>query len=333
MSGLEGTPVEENNESVSTPDVVTPDVGETPVNLDPFDEKTPDVGGATVEEEWTPNTTFTTNDDKLQFDDFLVGAIKNKENEDRVRDLYERAYGLDYVKESRDRIREEMAGYKAEAEKAAILEKELNRIGDYRRNNDLHSYFEALNLSDDEIFEYAKQKLQLQQDPQQMELYNAQRQQAQKYNEANTQMEALREQNHQLIYQQKQFELDNSLSNDNVARVANAYDQRVGRPGAFKEEVINRGRYHYTVNGNDISAEQAVNEVMNLVGGAGMPTAPTNGQFTQNQAGMPAANTVQSMQTQNVPTIPNLGGGSNTPIKQRPKSFDDLRRKYHEMTS
>ena len=93
------------------------------------------------------------------------------------------------------------------------------------------------------------------------------------------------------------------------------FDGRLGRVGAFRDEVIRRGIAENEWSGRDLSAEQSVSEVMNLMGRGVAPGQPTNtGMYPQNNSHI------------NPPIIPNVQGKGVSPVRQRSTSIEDLKK-------
>ena len=90
------------------------------------------------------------------------------------------------------------------------------------------------------------------------------------------------------------------------------FDSKVGRPGAFREEVIKRGQM-YAAQGNDISVEQAVQEVTNLL-------RPVYGEV-QTHANPQSPQVVAPNYK---PTLPNVRSSGTSAIKRTPNTLADL---------
>lgn len=302
--------------------VVEKEVTETPA---PAPEGVAASGGDGQESEapaYVPNTKFTVLDPdqktkvEKEFDEWVKPHL-TKETEEKFRDLFSRAEGLQYVKQTRAQER---------AAKAA-LEQEFNAFKNeiseivQTRDVDLGLFFQKLNLPKQKIAEWLVQELQKEELPEpQRKVY--------------TEAEALRRENYELRkkaetlsstmvdpgVQARTLELQGVLSNPEIKTLAEQFDSRLERPGAFVEMVIQTGKQEWEASRRDLSVQEAVDKVLRI---AGLSQAPSPG-ATPNEPAKPAATKVI---TQAKPTvIPNVGAGNASPSSARPKNLDDLRK-------
>ncbi len=287
---------------------------------------------STTSEEYVPNKTFKVHDESLEFDEFVVPLLTSKEAEAKVRDLYERAHGLDIVKKDRQTLRDENQNLMSVRENYAAVEKDLKQLGSYLKQGDIQSFLEAHNINDDTIYQYAMQKLRMQEDPELQQQYDQGRQNVQQQYDQQSELEYLRGQQQQHTYAAKEQELNFSLTDPMVQQAEREYNTRLGE-GAFRNEVINRGKMHYTNTQQDISANDAVRQVMSVMGYTQGQAANTT-QQTYNAAPQYAAPQQAPMQGQQrgkPEVIPNIRGRSTTPVKRIPKSIQELRDLSNQM--
>jgi hypothetical protein len=69
-------------------------------------------GGDSIPPVYTPNTKFKVMDKEHEFDAWLAPHIKDAETEKKAKELYEKAYGLDYVKPKYEASQKELEQYK-----------------------------------------------------------------------------------------------------------------------------------------------------------------------------------------------------------------------------
>lgn len=294
----------------------------------------------TAPPEFVPNPTFRVMETEKNFDEFLLPAIKDADSEKRVRELYEKAHGLDFVKQDRQVLREENTKLKEKATKYDEVETELKRLGHFINNGDLASYFEASGLSEKQVIDYLVKKEELSKNPQLMQQYNQNRQQIATQFDQLTQQQRLQAEldqqkayNQQMLQNQRASELDNVLSDPNVSSIQQQFDARMG-PGAFKNEVIQRGLYTWQTQQKDLSPKEAIEQVARLAGfNLGQVTIPSPGATFQNNSGQQATPGMSQGQRQTPNVIPNIGSGNATPVKPLPTSIKDLRQRYNEMNS
>jgi hypothetical protein len=248
-----------------------------------------------------------------EIDDFLKPLVKDSETEKKIKELHEKAYGLDFVKADRQTLKETNQKLSDELKNVYGT---VEQISGFAKSGDFESFFQALNIPDEAVIRYALFKAQLAQNPQQAQAYQAQRQEF-------TRAQALEFQNRQLQQNlehqsvvARTFELDSALARAEVGSLAQSFDVARGTPGAFRGLVIQIGQMR-AAQGQDISAADAVKEAMAFAN----LSAP---QQTQQQAQGQGATAGGRKET-----IPNLKGGrsSVSPVKSAPpKSLDDLKK-------
>lgn len=270
-------------------------------------------------EGWEPTHKFRTRDSHLEFDDWAKPLIKDRETETRMRDLYERAYGLDVVKGDRDTLREHNSELMESANEGQSIKDELATIGELFRANNVMAYesaFERLQIPDDVIFKYAVHKLRLKEAPPEVQTqYRQQRAQHDEFAELQQQNEQLHSQFSSFQVQNRTNELENILSHPEISSTVSSFDRRAGYEGAFRDAVIKEGKYQYLTDKKDISAREAVQAVMRI---AGPGSTPSN--YNRN-AGV---NVVPSKGRP--PVLPSSRGNGSSPVKSLPRSIADLRR-------
>lgn len=246
-----------------------------------------------------------------EFDDHFRPLVKDAEMEKKIRELHERAYGLDFVKSDREKLKERFS--KIESEKNELVGN-IQTVGRLIKTGDLESFFKVFNVPEEQVLQWAVQKATM--TPEQKMEYQSQQ-------EFRRQMIALEEENerlkgqHQLYQSQsvqmRSMELDNALQNPEISSIVQSFDERVGIPGAFKTEVIRRGILHWNENGADIPVNQAIGEVMRMYG-------------PQQSMQAPVVQQPQSAPAQAMPVIPNIQGKGTSPAKRIIKSTDELRK-------
>src|SRR5690606_24340502 len=69
-------------------------------------------GTSDATQAWKPSFKFKVKDKELEFDDFVKPIIKTKDLEQKFKDLYEKAHGLDEVKTSREAFKQQVEEWK-----------------------------------------------------------------------------------------------------------------------------------------------------------------------------------------------------------------------------
>lgn len=335
---LEGdhAPVGGAGEAGAEPEEVTqeaPEETETP--LDDPGEETPegdapgDEGGGTG---YAPDYTFKVHDKELEFDEWLKPLVQDPETEGRVRDLLERAHGLDAVKQSRDRYAQ---GFQQLEQQHTQLVSQVQQAAGHVQKGDMQSFFEALQIPEDTVLRYALERIQLRNAaPEVRAAYEQQRATQQRLAMLESQNQHFQQTTAQQVQQHRHQELEIISARPEVSQAITSFDARVGKPGAFMEQVRRIGSYYWSTQGKDIGADAAVKEVMALIGATGQPPvangiAPGAG----GAAGKPGTpqNGAQRVQAKK-PVIPNLAGSGHSPARKVPRSIADLRKKAAELS-
>lgn len=279
--------------------------------------------GQAVAPAYTPNFKFKAADKEYEFDEWLRPIVKNPEHEKKLRELYEKAYGLDHVKSERDKFRTD---YKSINDQYSALNKGLDHLSSMIKNKDYHGFLNALKIPEQDILQYALSRVQYSQlPPEQRMALDQQYEEKQKlsyYEQANQELIAAYQ--NQMV-QQRTSELDGYLGRPEVAQIASAFDARIGRPGAFKDEVIKRGQYYASLpEPQDISVEQAVREIMSFVGPTPQPAQQQQASMGETMGQM--SESPQAPVQNQKPVIPNIKGRGTSPAKKVVKSIDDIRK-------
>ena len=185
---------------------------------------------------WTPNFKFKVKDKELEFDDTLKGLIKDKGLETKIRELHEKAYGLEDVKAGRDPLKTQLAEKSTQYDAVATS---LKTLGTLVQRKDYGSFFDALKIPKQEIINYAIQELKYAELPaEQKAVIDQQRQQQAQLFQVENQNQTYQQQLSELTVKQTNFEMDQAIASPEVKAAADAFDARVGKPGAFKLEMI-----------------------------------------------------------------------------------------------
>ena len=252
--------------------------------------------------QYVPNTKFKFLNQEGEFDPVFKTILKDKEVEEKVRQLHAKAHGLDFMK----------TRYQETKTKHEQLESSVQRIQNYIKEGDYDSFFEALQIPEQTLYKYVLSKLNQRELPEeQQQLFQQNRQHRRTLEETQAENAQLQRQFEQQQTYARDMELSHYLMRPEYTSFVSSYDSQLG-PGSFRNEVINRGIVHLHATGEDISVEQAVAKTiaaLNLQTRAGV--MPQSGN-------MPGA--------KQLPVIPNIGGGTASPMKKVAKNLDDLRK-------
>lgn len=283
----------------------------------------PEEGAGAAAPEFKPSHKYRHKDKELDFEDWAKSAAKDAKTEEKLRELYQKAAGLDDAKVDRQTLKSELAEAK---ERIATTDRAIETISGYARERDWDSFFEALSIPKNEVLQYALQLVQREQMPpdQRAQWESArQAQQAAKYYELQNQQ--LQQSQQQFRVEQRELQLQTELSKPDISQVAEAYNTGMGNGGAFREFVIRIGQAH-AVQGRDISPAEAVQEAVRHL----RAMNPGIGAQAVVQA---AEAPLKVVQPSSKPVIPNIQGRGTSPVKQVVKSLDDLRARAKEIDS
>ena len=260
---------------------------------------------------------------EAEFDEMFRPLVKDAESEKKVRDFLERAYGIDFVKHDRDQLKakyEPLETYKNQMSTA------LAQITDYVRRDDIDSFLGAMKIPKEQMLKWALKQVELSQmTPEQRQAYEASRAENQRVYQLENQNQQLQQNLIQLAVNQKTWELDRALEAPAVAEVAAAYGTRMGAPDAFKNFVIERGKYYASVLGIDKSPAEVVQEVVRMLGAQ---AAAASGQGAGAAAGGAPGGVAAPKEK---PVMTNIAGKGTSPAKKVLTSTDQIRALAQEM--
>lgn len=303
----------------STPAVETPAPGGSP-NTPPVKNLGGDEATVPVAPAYTPNFKYKARGKEMEIDPFFRSLIKDPESEDKVRQLFTKAEAIQWIQRDRDEIKNK---YQDSEKKHSKLEKTLNTLSGFVQKGDMHSFFQSLQIPEEKVLQYALERVNYR------EMSSEQRAQVDAHHNERHRALSLEEQNREVVqnYEQaaqraRQLELEQELSRPEISDFVKNYDGRVGKAGAFFEQVVMRGQYHAAVNRVDISAADAIKEVISAFGGTTpQGAAPQAQNDTLPQAGASMAPVPQ----QNKPVIPNIRGNGTSPVKRFPTTMAELK--------
>jgi hypothetical protein len=289
-------------------------------------------GGAVVPPVYTPNFKFKVLDKEHEIDPLFRDIIKDADTEKKIREMHEKALGLDSVKVDRQMLKEKIEKHYAPLEQQHTQTlKSLQVVDKMIENSDFDNFFATLQIPEQKIMEWAVKKAQLMGlSPQEQQAYNQQVQERNQLYTLQQQNADLSEQTFNFQVQARTTELAQELSKPEVMSVVTAFDTRAGKQGAFQSEVIKRGQL-YALQGVDAPVAQVVSEVLGLVGNV-IPQAPAGGQLPGNVTATPGQQS-QAAPVVKPPVIPNVGGQGTSPTKKVVRSLDDIRALAKQQTN
>jgi len=282
---------------------------------------------------YQPNLKFKVHGKDLEVDEWLRPLITDATSEQKVRELLEKAHGLDHVKAGRQTA---MAQLETVTSQHQGLVSSVQNLTGMVNRGDLESFFEALQIPEKAVLEYAMRRVQYAQaDPAARQAYDQWRATQAQATQLAAENQGYRSQMQSQSVQARTQELDIAVARPEVMAVSEAFDARVGTPGAFRAEVINRGKF-WAYQQKDISVDQAIKEVMAMVGANPGAAASAPGQQAAGAGQLPpAAGAPQAAPKapDRKPVIPNIAGNGTSPAKIVPKSIKQLREMGQQMAA
>lgn len=271
-----------------------------------------------------PSFKYKVKDEEFEMDEWAKQVATDEKIHKQLQDLYSASRGIAGIKEERQQLREEASTLRQEKE---TMDQSLAALSSYVQKGDMRSFFEALAIPREKVLSYALEELKYQElSPEQKYEVDSQRAQQAQLNQLQMQNQQMQQQWQSQAIAQRERELDLVMSDPTTTQVASAYDARVGKPGAFKEEVIRRGQLHDQIYGQDISAKQAVEEVLNLINAGSSPTPSQAAGTSQNAQGK-----ARVVAPKNKPTMTNVQGTGSSPAKKTYNSIADLKKRQQEL--
>lgn len=281
---------------------------------------------------FTPNYKFKVMDKEHEIAEHFRSIIKDPDTEKMVRELHEKAYGLDVVKPRFNDLREK---HKTVEQEVKSYKENLGELREHYQRGDFDSFFQKLNIPQEKVFQWVLDKAQYNElPPEQRQVLDAKRSAEQRALALEKEKAQTQSKYEDALVQAKARDLQVALEKDDVRQFSEAFDEKYGN-GKFLESVIERGELAwYTSKGKiELTPEQAIHEVLSRYQGLVQPKTaqpamiPVNG---TNQSGQAPA---QAPVASKAPTLPNIGGRQSSSVsKSKPKSIDDLKAIYKKMS-
>ena len=260
---------------------------------------------------YSPNYKFKVKDKEFEIDEFVRGAVKDADTERKLKELYEKAYGIDEVKKHRDQIRDEYKSYKSEYE--PVIKKVESAFKAFAAK-DLDLFFSEIGVPESVLQQHVLKKLQFQDLPQeQKDLYNKEQELRRQNMTLQEKLQSFESQFQSSMVAQRERELESALLDPRAQAFRQSFDSRNGE-GSFKNEIIQLGAFKWQTAKKDISPSELISEILSKY------DVPTT-QVSQSQPTQP----IDSAAKKDVPVIPVVKSGSASPSHKKITSINDLR--------
>lgn len=293
-------------------------------------------GAADVEGEgegqntFKPNVKFKVLDKEMEIPKEFQSLMKDPESEKKVRELFEKAHGLDVVKtkltetrQQRDQVVQQHQALQAQIGKARSVYQNAIKSGNLHRMDD---FFRMLSIPVDHIMAYAIEKAKLaEMDPEQRQLIES-RLQAEREREAAAEEAAgYQYETNNRDLELKRLQLEVGLGRPETQNMAQELESKFGRPGLFREEVIAAGEAAWFNERKNISVDEAIKRVAAKFGLTGKQAPAAQSKPAGGGTPNPGAKKVIQRSTTTIPNVNGAGGAS--PLKTtKPKSIEDIKK-------
>lgn len=310
----ESTPVAtETAAPVETPQTVTPES---------VAEVTPEV----VTEEkskYNPNYKFKVYDNEKEFDEWIKPLV-NEENEAKIREVMEKAHGIDFIKEKLNTTRQEHASVQVEHQNLVQGIQQLNQA---IKSNSVHDIKNVLGITNQDIKNWAVEVLRYEEmQPQDRQIYDSNFKHRQEAEHYKMQSQTLNEQMSEIKSKQLMYEVKTSITSDpSKSEFVGQLNERLkpiyGDDG-FIREVGMVGSTFFHQNGFELEASQAVDLVLKKFGYTEQAKTPTLPKAVVEAKPVPVR-----VITKNENTIPNAkSSGSGSAASKKITSVEQLKK-------
>lgn len=253
--------------------------------------------------------------------------IKDKKTEDEVKELLTRAHGQEETKAKNEQLTQTVQQI---APKLQNFEAGLSKLKQLWHRGDIPGWLNELGVSKESIYKWVLDEANYNQLPaEQKALIDGRRNAERQAWQAQDNVGQVSQRERDLASQLKAAQLDSCLGKPDVRTMQDAFDGRVGTPGAFRNAVASHGEAVWLrSNGQtDLTPEQAIQDFIRCYGDpskfAQAPTAPT--------PAAPAA--TQTAQAPKVNVIPRVEGSSVSPLQSKIKTIDDIKKRSKELAA
>lgn len=297
------------------PKTETPSASPDASPSDPSQPAAAIAGAVPAAPAYTPDFKYKAFGKEYEIPEVFKGLIKDEKLEKEFKSLFSKAQAFEPISQQK----------KETAERLNTVMGSISKPLAFLQKQDYESFIKSVNIPDEAILEQAFKILQYRDMPaDQRAAYDSQMQNRTRVYDLETQNQHLQEQYLQAAVQTRTSELDTRIQSPGVKEIAEAYDAKMGKPGAFKSKVIDYGAIIHATQGQDLSVDQALEAVRNEF-------APFITLAQQAPQGLPTvpAGVVQAANRPAV--IPNIGTGhQSSPVKKVFKSIDDIRKYARE---
>lgn len=321
-SGLEEKALDTANSDTTTEDSTSQKTEESSVESTE-DKKAAESTESTTTEQpaYKPDFKYRGAEQDREVPEYLRPLLTSKEAETEVKSLLAKADGLDLVKARAEDTRKERDQHKTSFNS---LKSQVDDARETYQRGDVDSFLNLLGIPEQRMLQWALEKVKYSQlPPDQKKLIDDKRAADRQVWDQQKQSQNMENSRQSREAEILQTSLNYEFMRPEVSEFQKSFDEAVGKPGAFIEEVKNRGELAWSRSGGKTirPVGEVIQEVMQSFGSL------TKARGAQQTPGTPTAKTAATPAPK-IPasTIPNVSGKSASPVSTGPSSLDDLRK-------
>lgn len=276
-------------------------------------------------EAYVPNFKYKAQGKEFEIPEKYHSLITDKASEEEVKTLLGKAATVD---EYKNQIETEKTNHRQTSENFQKMQGGAAYLRSCYAKGDFDKMFAAMNIPPDNVYKWVLDKVNYEKlPPEQKAQVDRERNLATQAEESQNRVSQVSQRELGLAVQVKGMQLDQTLGKADVKAMADTFDSKVGKPGAFRDAIIEHGKSVWALSNyrTDLTPEQAVQSFVEkyglqaLLGTPPVQTAAPGGAA----AGAPAQPPVK--------VIPNVTGRSTSPIKQPVKRIEDYKTRLAEL--
>lgn len=274
---------------------------------------------AAVEQVFAPEFKYRADGKDMEVPEYLRPLMKDKDSQEQIVKMLMKHDAFDTVSTRRDQFRTERDQERQEKQKYVGA---IENMRQHVQRNDIDGFLKLCELPEETILKWATEKAKYYMGD---ESYRQQVDQQTRQRQDSWQKEALvsdtQTKYQELEVRQLQTEFNYEMIKPEVSSFSTAFDQMAGKPGAFIEEVKNRGELAYLRERKTIAPGEVIQAIMKQYGNITQVAQ----QSQAAKSNSPASKVVVKTSSK-VATIPTVKGSSASPTKEGFTSLDAIRK-------
>jgi len=267
---------------------------------------------------YAPNFIFKAHGKENELPEMFRGLVKDADSEKQVKEIFEKAYGMENMREKNVKASEQINYYEKELVPPLMKQHEmLQEITGFIGKKDFDSVFDLAGIDLRDLQEWMYKKLSINDlPPEQQSIYNQNRELQKQQYEYEKKVRSYEQQNENASQEQHRQQLNSlsdslnfELSQPQIQSVVKNYDQERGQ-GAFQTKVIKYAAFVSQTEGRELSPKEAIHEFLKEY-----PQTNTLSSKTNSGSG----------NLKDKPILPNPEAKPLSPVGQKPNSIKELK--------